>query len=26
LQAVADQFGVVPQAIGYHVRKAKAQA
>ena len=24
LQAVADHFGVVPQAVGYHVRKAKA--
>ncbi len=26
LRAVAAQFGVVPQALGYHVRKAKAQA
>lgn len=25
LREVADRYGVVPQAIGYHVRKAAAQ-
>lgn len=25
LQQVADRYGVVPQAIGYHVRKARAR-